>query len=109
MKSFVLSVMAIAVIALTGCGKDDAKKTITNLSGQTWYDTNVFFSTGPTAGDKFNGVEQKGTVEIGESIVVSTNEEYFTVSFENALGKLNTSKILPFGGSAATVKARDIY
>ncbi len=110
MKKVLFVVMAIATIAFAGCDMDDEnQRKITNLTGQTWYDTYIWFQADAEPGSTISGFEQKGTIGVGESCIVSTSDNYFHVSFDNAFGDMEMSKILPFSGSSTTVKADNLY
>ena len=92
---------------LSGCSKDDSNsKTITNLSGATWYKAQVWFRSSPD-GD-LNGYKDVGTVDIGESCTVDTDEPYFYIYAKDARGKLIMSETISFSGNKTNVTAKDL-
>lgn len=107
-KTFLLAVLTCLVFA--GCSKDgEDQKKITNLSGEAWYDTYIYFSAEESVESELTGFEQKGTVEIGESCSVSTSQNYFSVTFTDSSGDMQMSKKILFNGNSATVRADDLY
>ncbi len=67
--------MALTILSLVliGCSKeDDNSKTITNLSGTTWYDAQVWFRD--TEGGELSGYSEVGMVTVGGTCTVSTNK-----------------------------------
>lgn len=105
-KSTVVILLLIAVL-LNGCSKDDKdSKTITNLSGVTWYKAQVWFRSSPD-GD-LNGYKDVGTVDVGESCTVDTDEPYFYIYAKDARGKLIMSETISFAGRKATVTSKDL-
>lgn len=106
MKKILLFVI-LAALACAGCSKDDGdQKKITNLSGQTWYDTYVWFNAEDGTPLAFDG--PIGTVGVGESVTVSTSERFFSINFNDASGHLISTKNKPFAGGSVTVRESDI-
>lgn len=99
--------LAFAIFALLGCSKDDDKnvQTITNLSGVTWYDAELFFKD--VQGGDLTGSSQVGTVAEGESCRVSSDNKYFHLYAKDRNGTLVMSKDVALS-SSVTVSAQDL-
>jgi hypothetical protein len=107
MKKILL--LALFSVIFASCGKEDENvKTITNLSGETWYETWVWFSNSEE-GDLTGFDDSEKTVEIGKNITVSTDAEYFYVTFKDGSGKSKMSKRRLFTNNKATVNKSDLY
>lgn len=105
-KSVVAILLFIAVL-LSGCSKDDKdSKTITNLSGETWYKTNILLHD--TSDGESQAYEEVGTVDIGQSIIVDTDKPYFHIFAKDSKGMGIISKTIPFNNDKATVTERDL-
>lgn len=104
---YTLSTITLMLFLLNGCSKDEKdSKTITNLSGVTWYKAQVWFRSSPD-GD-LNGYKDVGTVDIGESCTVDTDEPYFYIYAKDARGKLIMSETILFSSNKATVTSKDL-
>ncbi len=102
-----VSIILFIAILLSGCSKDDKdSKTITNLSGETWYKAQVWFRDSPN-GD-LNGYKDVGTVDVGESCIVDTDEPFFYIYAKDAKGKLIMSETISFAGRKTTVTSKDL-
>jgi hypothetical protein len=102
-----LLIAILSCLAFAGCSKDDGdQKKITNLSGTVWYDTYVWFNSEDGTPIGFDG--PLGTVEIGESITVSTSHKYFSINFNNASGKLISTQNKSFAGGSVSVREDDL-
>ena len=110
MKHLFFAVMACVCLTLfTGCSKDDeeATKTITNLSGVTWYKAQVWFKD--AEGGELSGYKDVGTIDIGDKCSVSTDSPVFYINAKDASGKMVMSKDIHFSNDKATVTQRDLY
>jgi hypothetical protein len=108
MKKIIL--LAALSMFFIGCGKDDeSEKTITNLSGETWYETWVWFAE-TLEHDELAGFDDRGgTVEVGKSYNVKSKWDYFYVSFKDESGEKKMSKTQKFVGGSATVTKQDLH
>ena len=106
-RTCVLSAILLITVLFSGCSKDDNNsKTITNLSGETWYKAQVWFRDSPN-GD-LNGYKDVGTVDVGESCIVDTDEPFFYIYAKDARGKLIMSETISFAGRKTTVTSKDL-
>ncbi len=103
--------LALLVVIFTACSKgNEDVKTITNLSGFTWYETWVWFADSEDTGSELKGFDDsKKTVEVGKSINVETESKYFYITCKDSKGKNRMSKRKPFSGEKATVTESDLY
>lgn len=103
-----LFITAICITLFTGCSKDDDEptKTITNLSGVTWYNTTVVFFD--TEGGDITDYEDVGTIEIGKTCSVSTEKNIFHILAKDASGKSIMSNDIHLVNNKATVTANDL-
>lgn len=99
--------LLLAVLSLAGCSKDDDLFVITNRSGITWYDTQIWFRDSEE-GD-MNSYKEVGTVNIGSSCAVEPDGAYFYIYAEDARGEMIMSKNIKVNGSSATVREGDLY
>ena len=70
MKKILLTLLIS--ICLAACSKNDDQKNITNLTGSTWYNTQVWFRN--IEGGELSGYEDVGTVSVGGNCVVSSDK-----------------------------------
>jgi len=108
MKQLIFSLMACLVL-FTGCSDDDDKptKSITNLSGVTWYKTQVWFRD--AEGGDLSGYKDVGTVNIGDACYVDTDKPIFYIYAKDASGNMVMSKDIYFSNDKATVNSKDLY
>lgn len=99
----------ICMALFTGCSKDDDEptKTITNLSGATWYKTQVWFRD--VEGGELSGYKDVGMVDIGKACNIDTDKPVFYIYAKDAAGKMIMSKDIYFSNDKATVTAKDLY
>ena len=106
-RTCVLSAILLITVLFSGCSKDDDNsKTITNLSGETWYKTNILLHD--TSDGESQAYEEVGTVDIGQSIIVDTDKPYFHIFAKDSKGMGIISKTIPFNNDNATVTERDL-
>ncbi len=105
MKKTILAALMVAF--LSGCSKEDNTVTITNLSGKSWYETQVWFRQ--TEDGELSGYTEVGTVDVGSSCVVETDDPIFYIYAKDNRGKMIMSKNIHVSGSKATVKESDLY
>lgn len=105
MKKTILAALMVAF--LSGCSKEDNTVTITNLSGKSWYETQVWFRQ--TEDGELSGYTDVGTVDVGSSCVVETDDPIFYIYAKDNRGKMIMSKNIHINGSKATVKESDLY
>lgn len=106
-RTCVLSAILLIAVLFCGCSKDDNNsKTITNLSGEIWYKTNVLLHD--TLDGESQAYEEVGTVDIGQSITVNTDKPYFHIFAKDGKGMGIFSKVIPFNNNKANVTERDL-
>ncbi len=106
-RSFFLALTILSLV-LIGCSKeDDNSKTITNLSGTTWYDAQVWFRD--TEGGELSGYSEVGMVTVGGTCTVSTNKAMFYIYAKDARGKMIMCKDIKFINDKATVTENDLF
>lgn len=98
---FIFSLIGLC-LAFVSCSKEDTElKTITNLSGTTWYNTHVVFHE--TAKGKSKEYQDVGKIEAGQSFTVNTSFEYFHIFAKNVEGTGLFTDTLRFVNGKATV------
>ena len=108
LKVSLCGIFAWVMLALASCSGDDGEKVvITNLSGQTWYNAQVWFRDTP--GGDLNGFKDVGTVDVGKNCAVETDCQYFYIYAKSATGKMIMSKDIQISAKKATVKASNLY
>lgn len=101
-----ISVLLFLMFALfIKCSDDELnKRTIINLTGITWYDTTVYFMT---LDKESAGNSHVGTVEVGESCTVTSNNPYFRIHATGEDGKLIVSRDLGFDNDKTNTVTKD--
>lgn len=95
------------MIVFASCSKDnESLKEIKNLSGETWYDAQVWFMDSPES-ENLAGYQNVGDVGIGESCTVDSDNAYFYIYAKNSRGKLIMSKPKSLS-SSNSVKENDL-
>lgn len=105
MKKTILAALMVAF--LSGCSKEDNTVTITNLSGKSWYETQVWFRQ--TEDGELSEYTEVGTVDVGSTCVVETDDPIFYIYAKDNRGKMIMSKNIHINGSKATVNESDLY
>lgn len=107
MKKILLLITLIATFA--SCSKDDKSVyEIVNLSGVNWYNTQIWYSNESNSNAEFTGFDTFGTVLIGESLKITTDNLYILVSAENSSGGLVMSDRIPVSGSKIIIRESDM-
>ena len=97
----------LITVLFSGCSKDDDNsKTITNLSGETWYKTNILLHD--TSDGESQAYEEVGTIDDGQSITINSDKPYFHVFAKDSKGMGIISIVMPFNNDKATVTAKDL-
>ena len=92
MKKILFLMALLPMMLLTACSDDDTEsKEIKNLSGKTWYDTQVWFMTSTDA-ESLDGYQEVGDISVGESCTVNSDKGYFYIYAKDNRGKLIMSK-----------------
>lgn len=103
---FIFSLIGLC-LAFVSCSKEETElKTITNLSGITWYNTHVLFHE--TAKGESKGYQDAGKIETGQSFTVNTSLEYFHIFAKDQKGTGLFSDTLHFANGKATVSYTNI-
>lgn len=106
-RTCVLSAILLITVLFSGCSKDDDNsKTITNLSGETWYKTNILLHD--TSDGESQAYEEVGTIDDGQSITINSDKPYFHVFAKDSKGMGIISIVMPFNNDKATVTAKDL-
>lgn len=99
MKKILLMLAMALPIAFASCSDDgDKMKTIKNLTGTTWYDTQVWFMES-TEAESMTGYQEVGDVAVGESCTVESESAYFYVYAKDARGRMIMSQPKPLDKS----------
>ena len=108
MRKVILMLAMMLPIVFVSCSDDsDNVKVIKNLTGTSWYDTQIWFmeSTDP---ESMTGYEEVGDVAVGESCTVESESAYFYIYAKDARGNLIMSKPKPLIESVS-VEENDLY
>ena len=108
MRKLILILAMVLPMVLLSCSDDgDKMKTIKNLTGTTWYDTQVWFMES-TEAESTTGYQEVGDVSVGESCTVESESAYFYVYAKDAKGKVLMSQPKPLNKSVS-VEEDDLF
>ncbi|KAA6303125.1 MAG: hypothetical protein EZS26_000728 [Candidatus Ordinivivax streblomastigis] len=106
MKRILFLLVVIFPLVFLSCEDEELnKKTIINLSGVTWYDTNVYLID--IDQETLKKSIEVGTVEVSKSCTVKSIYPYFRISAKDIHGKIILSRLLGISEKTVTVGEKD--